>query len=239
MSASQRIGANYTPWWGGDERVDEHGNDESPTGAITSDEQGGEPAATSSFGTVPGGETNGARTSAWVAGPHAGVGITPSGDSVYVGAAAIKGRDARSGIELEVFTGSAQIGGQWEVQAGAARVGVSTDDAADSAGVEVFTARAAMGVHNVDGSFGWNAGALGTVVGAEGTLRLGTASSITAGAAIGWGLEGSLGLRDVDEDNEPEVCGRVVIGPVTAGLCVEMPFTAPSLVATPRTGNLR
>lgn len=235
MSASQRIGANYSPWWGEETSVDEQGNEDRLPASATSDERDGvsPDAAVAGVGMAPGGETNGQRTSAWPVGPHAEAGTTPSGDSAYVTAAAIKGRDARSGIELEVFTASAQIGGQWELQAGAARVGASSDDGANSAGMEVFTARAAMGVHNADGSFGWNGGALATAIGAEGTLRLGTASSVTAGAAIGAGFEASLGIRDADRDNEPELCGRVVVGPVTAGLCVEMPFTAPNLAPTP------
>jgi hypothetical protein len=169
--------------------------------------------------------------------PYFDGGTTASGDSIYAGAAAIKGREARSGIEVEVFSASVQLGGQLEAQVGAGRLGVSSDDGSSSAGMEVFTAHAALGVHNVDGSFGWNAGALATLVGAEGTLRIGTASSVTVGAAMGAGMEGSLGLRDADGDKRPEVCARVVVGPVTAGLCVEMPFSAPALAPTSRGGK--
>jgi hypothetical protein len=199
MAASQRVGGNYSPWWGG--------------------------------------ETNAERTTAREAGPFAEASVTSSGDSIYVAAAAIKGRDSNSGIEIEVFSTSAQVGSEFEAQVGAARLGASSDDGANSVGMDVFTARAAMGVHNADGSFGWNAGALATAIGAEGTLRLGTASSVTGGAAIGVGLEASLGLRDADGDKEPEVCGRLVIGPVTAGLCLEMPFVMPALAPSVRTAK--
>jgi hypothetical protein len=103
--------------------------------------------------------------------------------------------------------------------------------------MDVFTARAAMGVHNADGSFGWNAGATATAIGGEGTVQFGSASSLTAGASVGIGLEGSLGFRDADGDKAPELCGRAVMGWATLGLCLEAPFEAPDLAPTSRTAG--
>ena len=215
MTAPQPVGNNYSTWWGGEAQVDGQGN-----------EPGAQPAEPRSPRAA---ETSGQRTSARQASPYAEMNITPSGDSIYMAGAAIKGRESNSGIEVEVFTASAQVGGQVEAQLGAARLGASDDAGANSVGIDVFTAHAAMGVHNADGSLGWNAGATAVAIGAEGTVRFGSASSLTAGASIGVGFEGSIGFRDADGDNHPELCGRAVVGWATLGLCLEMPFEAPGL----------
>jgi hypothetical protein len=223
MTAPQRVGNNYSTWWGAETQVDGQGNES----ISATQPEGPRPARAA--------ETNGQRTLARPASPYAEMNVTPSGDSIYLAGAAIKGRDSNSGIEVEVFTASAQLGGQMEAQLGAARIGASDDDGASSIGVDVFTARAAMGVHNADGSLGWNAGATAVAVGAEGTVQFGSASSLTAGASVGVGFEGSIGLRDADGDNQPELCGRAVVGWATLGLCLEMPFEAPGLSRADRT----
>jgi hypothetical protein len=175
------------------------------------------------------GETNADRTAGRPIKVYAEAGTTASGDSVFAGAALLKGRDDRTGVQVDVFTCSVQAGGQLEAQFGLARIGASSDDGRHSIGLDVFTGKASMGVHNTDGSFGWNAGVTGVAVGVEGTTAIGTGSSLTAGASIGLGVEGSVGWRDVDGDKQPELCTRVVYAWWTLGGCLEMPFTAPEL----------
>jgi hypothetical protein len=140
------------------------------------------------------------------------------GDSVFVGAAALKGRDPKSGIEVEVFSGSAQVGLQNEAQAGLARMGVSGRNGSVTA--ELFTARANEGIHNDDGSIGLNAGAVVNFANLEGTLTHG-ADSLTAGLGAGVGYAFSFGLRDIDGDGAIEVCVKGTAGPVTLGVCAE------------------
>jgi len=139
-------------------------------------------------------------------------------DGLYVAAAAIKGRDAKSGLELEVLSASAQIGGENEAQAALARVGISGKNG--SLASEVFTVRAAGGAHNDDGSVGINSGIIATVVGAEGTWLHGS-DSLTLGASFGVGLAGSAGLRDLDDNGVPEICVKASVGFFTAGICWE------------------
>jgi hypothetical protein len=139
-------------------------------------------------------------------------------DSVFAGVAALKSHDPKSGIDVEVFSTSGQIGGENELQVAAARIGVSGKNG--SLGVDVFSARASGGAHNDDGSTGFNAGAGATLVGAEGTLTDG-ANSLTVGLAISAGASLSVGLRDADSDGSTEFCFRGSLGPVTVGFCAE------------------
>jgi hypothetical protein len=139
-------------------------------------------------------------------------------DSVHAGAAALKGRDAKSGIEVEVFSASGQVGGENEAQVGLARVGVSKTNG--NASAEFFTARASGGAHNDDGSIGFNAGAIATIAGAEGTLQHG-GDSLTVGISAGVGAAFSVGLRDIDHNGTPELCVKVSAGFATLGICAE------------------
>jgi hypothetical protein len=139
-------------------------------------------------------------------------------DAAYIGAAALKGRDPATGLEVEVFSISGQAGGENEVQAGMARVGVSGKHGSISA--EFLTARGNGGAHNDDGSVGFNSGLVATGVGIEGTLVDG-ADSATLGVAVSWGASFSIGVRDIDANGEPELCVKGSVGFLTAGLCVE------------------
>ncbi|MBN1962362.1 MAG: hypothetical protein JW841_15625 [Deltaproteobacteria bacterium] len=152
--------------------------------------------------------------------PYADAGVTSTGDGVFAGAAAIKGRDQRTGIETEVFTISGRLGGENEVQAGMGRIGVSSDDGMNNATMEVFTARAAGGAHNNDGSTGINAELMGTVIGAQGTASY-EGNSITGGLSFSAGAGGSIGLRNADQDDSTEVCGSVSVMFFTLGTCIE------------------
>jgi hypothetical protein len=150
--------------------------------------------------------------------PYLSAGRTTAGDSLYAGAALLKGRD-RSGAAVEVLTASAQVGAQTEVQVGLQRVAGTRGALTGS--VETFTLRANVGTHNDDGSVGLNIGASATAVGFEGTV--GTASSVTYGVGAGVGAGASVGVRDVDRDGSTELCARLSLGPVTVGACLEDP----------------
>jgi hypothetical protein len=169
-------------------------------------------------------DTNNQRTSARSGpAPYADAGVTSSGDSVFAGAAAIKGRDPNTGIEAEIFTISGQVGAQNEVQVGMARVGASSDDGRQSIGMDVFTARAMVGIHNPDGSVGLNAGAMATAIGVEGTANY-SGNSITGGLSLSAGAEGHIGIRDSDGDGSSELSVRVSVMFFTIGFAIENPF---------------
>lgn len=149
---------------------------------------------------------------------YADYGVTGTGDGVFAGAAALKGRDSKTGIEVEVFSASAQAGLQNEEQVTMARVGLSGQNGSVSA--EAFTARRGAGVRNDDGSVGLNAGAVATAAGVEGTLG-GGPDSVTIGAGVGVGMAGSVGVRDIDNDGILEYCAKLSVGFITLGVCAE------------------
>jgi hypothetical protein len=151
--------------------------------------------------------------------PYSSAGRTAAGDSVYAGAALLKGRDG-SGAPIEVLSASAQLGAQSEVQVGLQRVAGTRGALTGS--VETFTLRGNVGIHNDDGSVGLNIGASATAVGFEGTA--GHANSVTYGVGAGIGAGASIGARDVDHDGKTELCARLSFGPVTVGACVENPL---------------
>jgi hypothetical protein len=155
-----------------------------------------------------------------VAAPYADADVTASGDSVYAGVALLKGSVRKSHGEVEALSVSGQVGAQTEVQVGLQRVAGTSG--ALSGSVEVFTARANIGIHNDDGSTGFNVGVGATAVGFEGSV--GGASGLTYGVAASVGAGVSVGVRDVDRDGSGELCARVSIGPVTVGACVENPL---------------
>jgi hypothetical protein len=151
--------------------------------------------------------------------PYLSAGKTAAGESVYAGAALVKGRDA-SGAVVEVLSASAQLGAQTELQVGLQRIAGTHGTL--SGGVETFTLRANVGIHNDDGSVGLNIGAGATAVGFEATA--GGANSATYGVGAGVGAGASVGVRDVDRDGKAELCARLSFGPVTVGACVENPL---------------
>jgi hypothetical protein len=163
--------------------------------------------------------------------PYAAAGATTSGDAVFAGAALLKGRNSESGIEAEVLTGSVQVGLETEAQVGLLRIGASKDDGTASATVDAFTARAAIGIHNPDGSTGLNLGLSATTLGFEGSHTFGSSApkeisgrSDTGGAALGVGGEASIGLRDADHDGRLELCVRMGAKVGTIGYCLEKPW---------------
>jgi hypothetical protein len=153
-------------------------------------------------------------------GGYADAGYARGGDAYYAGVAAIKGRHA-SGVEVETFSVSAQVGAQNEAQATAQRLGFSNSHGSVSG--EVFTANAHAGFANPDGSVGLNGGAQATLVSVEGTLG-GAANSVTVGVSMGGGAEASFGVRDKDNNGKPELCFRAAYGFATVGACLELPF---------------
>lgn len=152
--------------------------------------------------------------------PYADADVTASGDSLFAGVALLKGRFPKSNGEAEVLSVSGQIGAQTEVQLGFQRL--AGTHGALTGSVDAFTARANLGIHNDDGSTGFNAGAGVTAIGFEGSV--GVASRLTYGVAAGMGAGVSVGVRDVDRDGNGELCARVSIGPVTVGACLENPL---------------
>lgn len=152
--------------------------------------------------------------------PYAAAGTTTSGDTVFAGAALAKGRDAKTGAEAEVLSISAQVGAQSELQAGLVRVGGGSGLLAGS--IESMTVRANVGIHNDDGSTGLNLGVGATALGAEATLGSATSASFGLAASVGAGA--SIGIRDLDKDGYEELCGRLSVGALTVGLCVESPL---------------
>lgn len=152
--------------------------------------------------------------------PYAAAGVTAAGDSVHVSAAALKGRDPKTGFDAEVLSLSAQLGAQNELQAGLVRVGVTGGIV--TASPETITARANAGIHNDDGSTGLNLGVNATAVGSE--VTIGHASSLTYGVAASLGGGASIGLRDADHDGKRELCVRASVEQVTFGFCLESPL---------------
>jgi hypothetical protein len=147
---------------------------------------------------------------------YADYGVTGTGDGVFAGTSALKGRDPKTGLEVEVFGASAQAGLQNEAQVTMARVGLSGQNGSIS--TEAFTARSGVGLRNDDGSVGLNAGATATAISVEGTLGAGP-DSVTLGVGIGLGAAGSVGVRDIDNDGTLELCGKLSVGLITVGLC--------------------
>jgi hypothetical protein len=91
------------------------------------------------------------------------------------------------------------------------------------ASAETFSARAAVGTENPDGSRGVNAGLSASALSGELTAES-SGNSFTIGGSFGPAAAGSVGVRDADHDGQSELCVRVEAGPVILGACVENPF---------------
>lgn len=166
------------------------------------------------------GENNAERTKARSsAEPYADAGLSSSMDALFAGFALVKNHNTLTGMDVEVMSGSGQIGGEMELQAGLGRLGYSSTRSEISA--EVLTARYSGGAHNDDGSTGFNVGAGVVEVGAEVTLNDDDGNSLTLGAAISAGAGLSLGIRDRDRDGRMEWCVKVSSPLGTLGACVE------------------
>ena len=152
-------------------------------------------------------------------------GINEQGD-VEARAAALYGRDSKTGIEMDVFSAYAQTGGQTGVGVRMAKVGVSSDNGANSASMDVFSATVNGGTRNRDGSRGVNAEVAATAIAAEGTVGY-SGNSLTGGVSIGVGANVGAGIRDQDGDGSSELCVnasvKLLVG-VQLGFCVENPF---------------
>lgn len=164
-------------------------------------------------------DTNAQRTMARKPGPYADAGVTSSHDSVYGGVALVKGKKGQGAADL--FSVSGQLGAQTEVQAGMGRVHLDLTKSGSVQGdMEVFTAHAAAGIHNEDGSTGVNEsigadivkfGIAGHVEGAE----------VHVAGSIGVGLPSvHIGTRDPDHDGRKDLCAGAGIGPVEVSACL-------------------
>lgn len=142
----------------------------------------------------------------------------------YLGFAALKGRDEKTGIEMDILSASVQTGSQNEAQASMAHLAVANTQGT-SVGLDLFAVSAGAGVLNSDGSIGANGRALAVVGHLEGSLSTG-ATGLTLGASIGAGGEYSAGVRDRDHDGYGEFCARASLdlGPgITIGIQIEDP----------------
>jgi hypothetical protein len=154
---------------------------------------------------------------------YADAGYTRSGDGVFAGVAALKTRDPASGAEVEVFSGSVQLGAQNELQAGMARIGrsVGGESLRASVAVDVLTTRVNGGIYNDDDSVGANLGAMNTAVGIEVTAG-GGGWQATVGVSASVGVAVSSGERNIDGDATIERCFKGSIGALTLGFCSEL-----------------
>lgn len=164
-------------------------------------------------------DTNAERTMARRPGPYAGAGVTSSGDSVYAGAALTKGKDGQGSADL--FSVSGQVGAQNEFQAGMGRGHVDLTQSASIQGDwEVFTAHAAAGIHNEDGSTGLNESIGATIVKFGATFQA-EGAELHLGLGAGAGPPSAhVGVRDPDHDGRQDVCvGGGALG-AEASLCL-------------------
>lgn len=155
--------------------------------------------------------------------PFAEAEVTEDG-LAYLGVAALKGRDEKTGIEIDVLSASVQTGFQNEAQASMAHLAVANTQGT-SVGLDLFAASAGAGIFNSDGSIGANGRAVAVVGHLEGSLSTG-ATGLTLGASIGAGGEYSAGVRDRDHDGYGELCARASLdlGPgITIGIQIEDP----------------
>ncbi len=147
-------------------------------------------------------------------GPYAAAGYAKGVDTVYAGAAAIKGRDP-SGVEIEAASVSVQVGAQNEAQATGLRLGFS--NAKGSVSVEAATANAHAGFANPDGSVGRNGGAQAALIYGEGTVsrRLWRAhrrdDALGRAGDRGGGRDGGVG-RGLGTSAEPSGCWSAYAG---------------------------
>ncbi len=151
-------------------------------------------------------------------GPTARVGTNSTGDVDYAEAALDNGRVRDGSGVVDFGSVYAQRGVQNEAGATALRVEVG-DDGSHIA-TKAFETEAHLGIHNPDGSRGVNAGATATLINAEVRVSDG-ANEATLGIGVGWGAEGSIGLRDADDDGHDELCARATVGPLAVGACIE------------------
>lgn len=149
---------------------------------------------------------------------RASAGVNTAATAAYAEFAALQGSDSNAPLTVEVASVSGQAGRANEVSATLLHLGAGP--ASVQASVDVFKAEAHGGIYNPDGSTGVNLGASATLIGAEAQFSDG-ANSFNFGLSLGAGAEASVGARDADADGATEVCGRVALGPVAVGACLE------------------
>lgn len=122
-----------------------------------------------------------------------------------------------------ILSAKAHVGEQTEFRAslaeGTLRAG---EDAPASLQAEVMSARVHAGIHNDDGSTGFNAGAVARAVGYTSSLSTG-ASGMSIGLGIGAGAGFHVGGRDADSDGYKELCVGLDLGFFKIGVQLEDP----------------
>jgi hypothetical protein len=138
-----------------------------------------------------------------------------------------KGHSGTDGVDskVEVFAGTMSLGyDQVTIGGSVSHVDVSLESVNVDVSAEGLGFKVNRGTKNADGSVGYNLGAQATLVGIEATKRWGGgASHVTGGLSAGAGVEISVGDRDLDKDNNPELCARVSVLWATVGFCIEYP----------------
>ncbi len=163
-------------------------------------------------------DTNAERTMARRPGPYAEAGVTSSGDSVYAGAAAAKGKDGQGAAE--VFSVSGQVGAQSEVQAGMGRGHLEFWGGSVQGDWEVFTAHANAGIHNADGSTGFNESIGADAVKGSVTFHV-DGAELHAGLGVGVAIPSvHEGVRDPDHDGREDLCAGIAAGPLEVSACL-------------------
>ena len=127
-------------------------------------------------------------------------------NAMYIGAGKLG--DGQYGAEVGQFKGTAS-----------GKIG----DVDASGSMNVFNAAAVVGTKNPDGSEGLYGSASATAISGEGSIGY-SGNEVTGGLSASIGLGGGVGTRDKDGDGQTEYCGRVEIGPLIAGACIEDPF---------------
>ncbi|HEY0712301.1 MAG TPA: hypothetical protein VGF45_06490 [Polyangia bacterium] len=151
--------------------------------------------------------------------------ITVGGRKVEGEVALAKSRLDSDGVDAkaEAFAGTMTLGyDQVTVGGSVGHVDVTIDRLRLDIAAEGLGVKLNRGTKNADGSVGYNLGAQATLVGVEATHRWnGGVSHFTGGLSAGAGVEISVGDRDIDADNNPELCARVSVLVATVGFCIE------------------
>jgi hypothetical protein len=151
-------------------------------------------------------------------------GAVPGGGSYRVAASLVEAEIKSGPLEgnAERGTVSVQYGRDNDVQVVGARETLTVSHAGYGLSVtgEAGVARANLGENNDDGSLGGNLGAGAELVGGEATINT-PAGSLTGGLSVSMSVSGSIGVRDVDHDGEPEFCAKFSVPAFTLGACVE------------------
>lgn len=119
-----------------------------------------------------------------------------------------------------------RTGQQNDIELVSARSVTETTDGRVKMQMEGPSVKAGIGIHNPDGSVGFNFGAQANAGSVEYSAKHG-GNSASVGVSEGAGFAASAGFRDSDGDGNVELCQRVELLWFAGGYCVEVPVTLP------------